>query len=183
MTPGAENWTKGLRDIAPRLSRIGSPIKRVAALRSQVVDVLNEIAATPEAIRHLGLRYRQASRSATFDFATFSADPDPIAGAGDEDGLSILMHRIRCDRRSVELITNIHIAYIARHAIGRLRERQRNLTGWKATAAFVLVGALGPFDPQQRGARRQRAASAARRRAAGRILEAGGEARLRRRGL
>jgi hypothetical protein len=143
LTPGAENWTEALRDIAPRLSRIGSPIKRVAALRSQVVDVLNEIAATPEAIRHLGLRYRQASRSATFDFATFSADPNPIAGAGDEDGLSILMHRIRCDRRSVELITNIHIAYIARHAIGRLHERQRNLTGWKATAAFVLVGALG----------------------------------------
>ena len=76
-------------------------------------------------------------------FATFSADPNPVAGAGDEDGLSILMHRIRCDRRSVELITNIHIAYIARHAIGRLHERQRNLTGWKATAAFVLVGALG----------------------------------------
>ena len=34
LTPGAENWTEALRDIAPRLSRIGSPIKRVAALRS-----------------------------------------------------------------------------------------------------------------------------------------------------
>jgi len=33
LTPGAEN--QALRDIAPRLSRIGSPIKRVAALRTR----------------------------------------------------------------------------------------------------------------------------------------------------
>ena len=60
-----------------------------------------------------------------------------------EDGLNMLLHRIRCDRRGVELVSNLHIAFVPRHAIGRLHERSNELSGWGFGAAFMLVGVLG----------------------------------------
>ena len=51
--------------------KIGSPIKRVAALRG-IVDYLNGLGATSEQIRHIGFYYGQSSRTAVFSFATFT---------------------------------------------------------------------------------------------------------------
>ena len=42
----------------------------------------------------------------------------------------MLLHQIRTDRRGVELIANLNIAFVSRHAIGRLHQRQDGLSAW-----------------------------------------------------
>lgn len=142
LSPGTANWSDALRGLSQRLGEIGSPIKRVAALRG-IVDYLNGLGAASEQIRHIALHYGQTSRTAVFSFATFTADPNPLHGSGDEDGLNMLMHQIRTGRQGVELIANLNIAFVSRHAIGRLHQRTNELSGWGFGAVFMLVGVLG----------------------------------------
>ena len=106
-----------------------------------IVDYLKGLGATSEQIRHISFHYGQSSR--VFSFATFHADPNPLHGVGDEDGLSMLLHQIRTDRRGVELVSNIHIAFVSRHTIAQLHQRSSELSGWGITATFMLVGVVG----------------------------------------
>ena len=84
-----------------------------------------------------------ASRSAHLCFATFTVDLHPFIGV-DEQGIKIMQHFGRCDRNgSSRLISDIDLAYVSRHAIGRLHEREHNLTSDGTTGGLACVGVLG----------------------------------------
>ena len=55
LSPGAGDWGDALRGLNQRLSKIGSPIKRVAALRG-IVEYLNGLAAEQNSTHQLPLR-------------------------------------------------------------------------------------------------------------------------------
>jgi hypothetical protein len=83
------------------------------------------------------------NRTAILMLATFSIGSHPDQRVK-EDGLSIVLHVIRCSRARQARVTNIPTAYISRHAMNRLYERGHDLVeNSHTTNIFTFIGALG----------------------------------------
>jgi hypothetical protein len=140
ISPGTKTWRDALPALYARMRQSGSPTRQAATLRKAITYLtsvkLGDCAHTT--IGHTG-----ASRSAFLTFATFSAGQHPLIGV-DEEGINIVQHFVSCERGgSAKLISDLNLAYISKHAIGRLHERELDLTNDGATGAFAFIGMLG----------------------------------------
>jgi hypothetical protein len=141
LAPGAKDWTDAVLDAFERIHKLGNPIKRVAAVR-KIVKHLNDH-VTPEHCAHFMLDYAGGTRSVWLDFATLSAGDHPLEGVT-ETGVNISQHRIICRRPgSCAVMADMNLAYISKHAIGRMHERGVKLTVGTTTGALAFIGVLG----------------------------------------
>jgi hypothetical protein len=141
ISPGTTTWTAALAALYARLKREGSPVGQAAILRKAITYLCS---VKPEDTMHIVFAHSGAARSAVLCFAAFSADEHPLEGVK-EEGVSVLQHLIRCDRRGGAAVRNgIPLAYISKHAMGRLDERNCDgLTSAHLTGVFALIGMLG----------------------------------------
>lgn len=140
LSPGTKTWVDALQALYTRMLKVGSPVKRATMLRKAIdhVDSLKPDDGVP--IRFFS---HAASRSASLCLATFSAGMHPLQGV-DEEGVRIVLHMLDCERNgSVDLRYGIDLAYVCKHAIGRLHERGFDLTKGQATGVLAFAGILG----------------------------------------
>lgn len=139
LSPGATTWREAMKALLARLGKV-SPVKQ-AALINKATTYLTGV--TDEDCAHTMIARSSASRSAYLSFATFNAGKHPLVGVN-EEGINIMQHRIRCDRHGgSHMFSNIDLAYISKHALARLHEREGDLTRDNATTALSVIGALG----------------------------------------
>jgi hypothetical protein len=141
VSPGCTTWGAALEALYRRMNKkVASPIKQAAILHD-VIAYLTSVA--PEQRAHLLIGSASKSRSAMLCFASFSADTNPLAGA-DEDGISIRLHRMHCDRHGAGvMIVDEPSAYISKHALARIHERENAVNQGNFVNVVCLVGALG----------------------------------------
>lgn len=140
ISPGTKRWRDALQALYARMGRNGSPAKQAAVLR-KAAAYLNGVNLEDRA--HFMISHSSASRSALMCFMGFSAGEHPLLGV-DEEGLNITQHLIRCGRAgSAHLISDVPLSYVSKHAMGRLHERDRDLTSGGVTGVFAFVGVLG----------------------------------------
>jgi hypothetical protein len=140
LSPGTTTWRDALQVLFERMDKVGSPIKQAAILKA-AITVLQNI--DPEEAMHVGFGCHAGKRAASLCFATFSPGRHPLKGV-DEEGLSVLQHVISCRRDGGgELVADINLAYISKHAVSRLHERDYKLTAGSAFGIFAFVGILG----------------------------------------
>jgi hypothetical protein len=139
IAPGARTWREALSALYDRLGRAGGPKQQTAILRS-TIDYLDSI--PNEDCCHIMIAACSRSRSATLYFATLSAGQHPFRGAS-EEGVNIMAHAIHSQRDGTSSgFSDVDIAYVSKHAIGRLHEREHvsddNLRG-----VLGYIGVLG----------------------------------------
>jgi hypothetical protein len=90
------------------------------------------------------IAFYSAKRSAQLCFAAFDPGLHPLQGV-DEEGLNIIQHLVDCDRNNGgNMISNVNIAYVSKHAMSRLHERGENITAnIDANDAFTSIAVLG----------------------------------------
>jgi len=139
IAPGTKTWTGAVQAFFDRIDKAGSPIKR-ASLVHQLTEYLNENVADGA---HFLLDYGGKQRSAGLMFATLSAGEHPLVGIK-EEGVNIVQHFIFSRRNgAISAMSGCDLAFISKHAIGRLHERGHNLSDSKATCVLACVGILG----------------------------------------
>ncbi len=139
LSPGTHTWREALRALFERMEKAGSPIKQAAVLR-QAIAALNGI--DQQEAMHIGIVAGGGrKRSAGLMFATFSAGWHPLGL--DEEGLRVLQHGIVCSRTHATLLADVVLAYVSRHAVSRLHERDHRLTAAAAFGVFGFIGVLG----------------------------------------
>ena len=125
ISPGAKTWRNAVSDLYARLGKIRSPIKQAAMVGKATAYLTN---VRPEDCAHLMIAKSHASRSALLCFATFNAGRHPLVGV-EEEGINIMQHLIECDRNGhSRLIYDVDLAYVSKHAIGRMHERECDLS-------------------------------------------------------
>jgi hypothetical protein len=140
LSPGTKTWRDALSALYARMRQSGSPTRQAAILR-KAIAYLNSVKPGDRA--HIMIAHTGTSRSAFLCFARFNADLHPFVGV-DEEGINITQRFIRCDRNGrALLLSDIDLAYISQHAIGRLHERELGLTPGGATGVFAFIGVLG----------------------------------------
>jgi len=139
LAPGTTTWGDAMEAMEGRMSKLGGPVKRTAAIR-KASEYLRE---TQKDGMHFILGTYFTKRSSVLSFATINYGPHPLAGVN-EDGVSIMRHSVACRRDgSGWTSTNRSLGYISRHAIQRLHQRKDGLTQDTATQIFTCVGMLG----------------------------------------
>jgi hypothetical protein len=140
LSPGVTTWSEAVEALYGRVHAAG-PAKGARLIR-QAADYLCGT-GRDERI-HLVLTAGTASnRNAHLMFFTFSIGPhpDPVV---EEDGLTISMHIIQCARSRPVWSSGVPVAYISRHAIKRLYERNHEIVeNVDASSLFAFVGTLG----------------------------------------
>jgi hypothetical protein len=139
ISPGTNTWSDAVFSFFESIDKAGSPIKR-ASLIHKLTDYLNE---NVHEGAHFLLDCGGAKRSAGLMFATLSAGEHPLVGI-EEEGVNIRQHFVMSQRNgAISAMSGTDIAYVSRHAIGRLHERGCDLTDMKATCALACVGIIG----------------------------------------
>jgi hypothetical protein len=139
ISPGTNNWTAAMFAFFDKVGNTGSPIKRSQMIRQLTQDLNN----TAEHGAHFLLDYGGSNRSAGVMFATLSAGEHPLLGV-DEEGVLITKHMIVTRRNgSLSVLPDVCIAYVCKHAIGRLHERGCDFDNSKASCVMACVGILG----------------------------------------
>ena len=140
ISPGAKTWREAVQALYDCMGTVASPIKQAAMVGKATAYLTN---VRPEDCAHLMIAKSHASRSALLCFATFNAGRHPLVGV-EEEGINIMQHLIECDRNGhSRLICDVDLAYVSKHAIGRLHERECDLSRDKVTCALAIIGALG----------------------------------------
>jgi hypothetical protein len=141
IAPGTKTWQDALLALHDRMGRAGSP-SRQAAVLGGAITYLDGI----EYDERTYIRFAAYSRSraAGLALATFNADKHPLVGVH-EQGINILAHVIYCERSGVtSLISDVNLAYVSRHAFGRMHEREPNIAhAINVRSVLVYVGVLG----------------------------------------
>jgi hypothetical protein len=139
IAPGARTWREALSALYDRIGRAGGPKQQTAILRS-TMDYLDSV--QNEDCCHIVLTAASRSRSATLCFATLSAGQHPFLGAC-EEGVNIMAHAIRIQRDGCSSgFSDVDIAYVSKHAIGRLHERE-HVSGDNLRGVLGYIGVLG----------------------------------------
>lgn len=139
ISPGTVNWGDAMFSFYERAGHAGSPVKRARMIRD-LTNYLNESVGEGA---HFLLDCGGAKRSAGLMFATLSAGENPFLGV-DEEGVNVTQHNIiSCRNGDLRVLPDMGIAYISKHAIGRLHERGHDLSNSKATCVVACVGILG----------------------------------------
>jgi hypothetical protein len=139
IAPGNTNWADAAFAFYHSVGRAGSPIKR-ARMINELTNFLNETVGEGA---HFLLDCGGAKRSAGLMFATLSAGENPFLGVN-EEGVNITTHNIISHRNGdLRVLPDMGIAYVSKHAIGRLHERGHDLDNMKATCVLACVGILG----------------------------------------
>jgi hypothetical protein len=139
IAPGTKTWSDALAALFERIDRAGSPIKR-ASLIQRLTEYLND--SIPDGA-HFLLDHGGGQRSAGLMFATLSAGEHPLVGVN-EEGVNIVQHMVLSRRNgTITASSGADLAFISKHAIGRLHERGHNLSDMKATCVLACVGILG----------------------------------------
>ena len=139
LSPGTATWEQAVEALYDRMVAAG-PVKGAKLVR-KAHDYLRSIDRDERAYIVLAVGGR--SRNAYLMFATFSIGnhPDP---AVEEEGLKIVLHIVRCSRNGHSRAVGIPVAYVSKHAIGRLYERGCDITeNIHATSAFAFIAVLG----------------------------------------
>jgi hypothetical protein len=141
LSPGQTQWTEAVLDLFERIGKIGSPAKRAAELR-KIAEYLNGNVASDDAA-HFLLDATCKPRSAGLDLATMSAGFNPFLGVS-EEGINIA-HHVMYTRRNGEAFMHaeINLAFISKHAVGRLHERGVDLNNSRTTGVLACLGVLG----------------------------------------
>lgn len=127
-----------MKALLARMGKIRSPVKQ-AALVDKATTYLTSTELEDCAYMMIGCH--SASRSASLCFATFNASRHRLVGVT-EEGISIRQHLLSCDRNGrSHLISDTDFAYVSKHAIGRLHEREVDLTRDHATSAIGVTSA------------------------------------------
>lgn len=141
LSPGAKTWEAAIGALVERIKAVGSSIKQAAILR-QAAAYLHDI-KLDDRIHMTVAQKVKSRRSAALVFATFSAGRHPFQVV-EEEGLSVALHVIDCRRDGrMQLVGGIPLAYVSKHAIGRLHERGCNLTASDAHGVLAGIGVLG----------------------------------------
>ena len=140
LSPGAKTWREAMTALFARLGKIRSPVKQATVVNKAAAYLAS---VKSEDCAHMLISQYSASRAATLYFAAFNASKHPLMGV-EEEGIGIRQHLIRCDRNGrCDLICDVDLAYVSKHAIARLHERECDLTRDHATVALSVIGALG----------------------------------------
>lgn len=133
------NWADAMYSFYQRVGHAGSPLKRARMIR----DLTNDLNEGVMEGAHFLLDCGGANRSAGLMFAAMSAGENPFLGV-DEEGVNITQYNIISQRNGdLYVLPDLDIAYVSKHAIGRLHERGHDLTNMKATCVLACVGILG----------------------------------------
>ena len=139
IAPGTKTWGDAMEGLEARMSKLGGPIKRTAAINRAAAY----LRSTQRDGMHFILGTYATKRSSVLSFASVNFGPHPLAGV-EEDGVSIMKHTIVCRRDGTGwTLANHSLGYISRHAIQRLHERSGKLTIDAATKMFTCIGMLG----------------------------------------
>lgn len=140
ISPGTKTWRDALSALFEHMRNSTSPTGQATILRKATAYLYG---IRPEDRAHFMIGDTGASRSALLTFATYSAGLHPLIGV-DEEGIKIMQHIIRCERNGrAAAVYDIELAYISKHAIGRLHERECDLTRGGATGSLTFIGVLG----------------------------------------
>ena len=139
ITSGTDKWADAFYEFYQRVGHAGSPVKR-ARMIGNMTTFLNESVSDGA---HFLLDCAGGKRSAGLMLATMSAGQNPFAGVH-EEGVNIAQHNIISHRNGdLRVLPDLSIAYVSKHAIGRLHERGHDLSNTKATCVLACVGILG----------------------------------------
>jgi hypothetical protein len=139
ISPGTKTWREAMKALLARMGTV-SPVKQ-AALVNKATAYLTGV--KDDDCTHRIIARSSASRSALLSFITFNAGNHPLVGV-EEEGINVMQHQIRCDRNGrSHLISDVDLAYVSKHAIGRLHERECELTRDNTNVALSIIGALG----------------------------------------
>jgi hypothetical protein len=139
IAPGTKTWGDALYAFFDRIDKAGSPIKRAAMIKRLSVYLNDNVGEGTHFILDQGGQHR----SAGVLFATLSAGVHPLVGV-EEEGVNIAHHYVMSRRNgAISASSGTDIAFISRHAIGRLHERGHSLTDNKASCVLACVGILG----------------------------------------
>ena len=131
---------RALPALYARMLRTSSPVRQATVLH-QAIAYLKSIRR--EDIIHIMFGHTSASRSAALCLGTFTVDLHPLVGV-DEHGIKIMQHFVSCHRNGgARAVSDLDLAYVSKHAIGRLHERERHLTRNGTTAMLAVAGVLG----------------------------------------
>jgi hypothetical protein len=151
IAPGTTTWRNALDKLFDRMENADGPIKRAAILKP-AITYLRGI-ADADALHIVFGDHDASKRSAALVFATFSAGRHPLGL--DEEGLRVLQHVVSCTRHGATLLADVALAYVSKHAMARLHERDYRLTAGVAFDVFGFLGILGLLarhsDQHERG--------------------------------
>jgi len=139
MNQGSDKWADAFYAFYHRVGYAGSPVKRARMVRD-MTNFLNDSVGDGA---HFLLDCGGGKRSAGLMFATLSAGTNPFAGVH-EEGVNITQHNIITHRNGdLRVLPDLSIAYVSKHAIGRLHQLGHDLSNMKATCVLACVGILG----------------------------------------
>ena len=139
VSPGTTTWADAVEALFQKIHKVG-PVKGPQLLQ-KAIDYLNNIGNDDRS--HFMVATSCGRRTAILIFATFSAGPHPDPRVK-EDGLTVVLHAIRCCRSRFARVTGIPVAYVSMHAVRRLFERGYDITeNSRANSVFALIGGLG----------------------------------------
>ena len=139
ITAGAKTWTEAMHVFSESVMDAGSPIKRA----DMILKLTNFLNDSIEEGAHFLLDCGKGKRTGGVIFATLSAGENPLLGV-DEEGVCIAKHHVLSRRNGlISAISGTDIAFVSKHAIGRLHERGHDLSNSKATCVLACVGILG----------------------------------------
>lgn len=141
LSPGTSTWEDAVKALSQRVADVGP--RKGAQLLAKAADYLERIGEDDRA--HLLIATEFRARRAHLVFATYSVGDHPDTRVREtEPGLNIVLHIITCSRSHPRCVAGVPVAYICKHAVGRLFERGHDITeNAHATSAFAYVGVLG----------------------------------------
>lgn len=139
IAPGTSNWNDAMLAFFERVADEGSPLKRAKTVL-KMTHFLNDSVVEGS---HFLLDSGGGKRSAGLMFATMSAGENPFVGV-DEEGVLVTKHMLVTRRNgSIRVLPDVCMAYISKHAVGRMHERGHNLSDSKASCIMACIGILG----------------------------------------
>jgi len=137
---GAATWDDAVSGLYERMVAAKSPIK-CAAILAKAIAYLESVG--PADSMHVKLAAGSARRAAAMAILTLTAGQNPVCGR-DEEGIIAYRTILKCDRRGlVEVSHRAEVAYVSAHALGRLHEREDDLTDQGALGVLAFVAVLG----------------------------------------
>jgi hypothetical protein len=142
MSPGAGTWVEAVESLFQRMVKAG-PVKG-ARLVKKAIDYLYDSSKRFDERSHLMIvGHCASSRTALLMFATFRIGPHPDQSVK-EEGLTIVLHIVRCSRSAPSRATGIPVAYFSKHTVARLHQRGHDITeNVHASNVFMFAGVLG----------------------------------------
>ena len=139
LSPGAQEWTEAFKNFGQSLIKIGGPVKAARqfhAARERLLAVQKQGSCF---VNSASTR----SRSAHFEVLTWEVDKHPLTNAGYE-GIVVKSYVCVLRRKGHVMVGyGEKLAFLSWHALGRLKERSRDVDIFEANGIVAGCGMAG----------------------------------------